>query len=133
AGEAGGRGRFPWLTAWPSAVAAAAVVVLIGALALPWSRPRVIAPGPIRSIAVLPLANVSGDQSMEYLADGLTDELIGTLGRLGSINVISRTSVMPSQRSPKPVPEIAHALNVDAVLEGSVLAVPGGGAAGIGG
>src|SRR5205814_875914 len=86
--------------------------------------------GAVRSIAVLPLANLSGDPAEEYFADGITDELIGTLGRLGGVNVISRTSTMQFKGSPKTVPEIARALNVDAVLEGSVrmlgAAAPGG-------
>ena len=88
--------------------------------------------GAVRSIAVLPLANLSGDPAEEYFADGITDELIGTLGRLGGVNVISRTSTMQFKGSPKTVPEIARALNVDAVLEGSVrmlgAAAPGGSA-----
>ncbi len=76
---------------------------------------------PIRSIAVLPLANLSGDPSQEYFADGMTDEMIGTLGQLGGLDVISRTSTMQFKGSKKPLPEIARALHVDAVLEGSVL------------
>jgi len=82
--------------------------------------------GPIRSIAVLPLKNYSGDPSQEYFADGMTDELIGTLGRLGSFTVISRTSVMPFKDANQSVTEIANALHVDAVLEGAVIIVPGG-------
>ena len=76
--------------------------------------------GAVRSIAVLPLANLSGDPAQEYFADGITDELIGTLGRLGGVNVISRTSTMQFKGSAKTVKEIARALNVEAVLEGSV-------------
>jgi len=76
--------------------------------------------GAVRSIAVLPLANLSGDPAQEYFADGITDELIGTLGRLGGVNVISRTSTMQFKGSTKTVPDIAKMLNVDAVLEGSV-------------
>jgi len=83
--------------------------------------------GPIRSIAVLPLVNLSGDPAQEYFADGMTDELIGTLGRLAGINVISRTSTMQFKGTKKPLPEIARALNADAVLEGSILVVPGNG------
>ena len=108
-----------------AAVAAVAAAVIAGALfALPALRGRGAAAtiaAPIRSIAILPLANLSGDPSQEYFADGMTDELIGTLGRLNGINVISRTSSMQFKGSAKTVPEIARALNVDAVVEGSVL------------
>jgi eukaryotic-like serine/threonine-protein kinase len=100
--------------------------VLVAAIAWPTLRGRrtVSAPAAIRSIAVLPLVNASGDPLQEYFADGMTDELIGTLGRLGSVNVISRTSSMQFKRSTKGVPEIARALHVDAILEGSVLVLP---------
>ena len=80
----------------------------------------------IRSIAVLPLANVSGDPTQDYFSDGMTDELIATLGRLNGVNVISRTSVMQFKGSTSPVREIAKRLRVDAILEGSVMVVPGG-------
>ena len=83
--------------------------------------------GAVRSIAVLPLANLSGDPAQEYFADGITDELISTLGRLGGVDVISRTSTMKFKGSGKTVPEIARALNVDAVLEGSVRLLDGPG------
>jgi len=118
-------------SAWRRAgTLAASLVALLVLGSLGWQalrqRPAPVGvPGPIRSIAVLPLANVSGDPSQEYFADGMTDELIGTLGRLGGINVISRTSAMQFKGSSKPLPEIARALNVDAVLEGSVLVMPG--------
>jgi Predicted integral membrane protein len=74
----------------------------------------------IRSIAVLPLENLSGDPDQEYLADGMTDELITHLAKLGSPKVISRTSVMRYKRALQPLPEIARALKVDAVVEGSI-------------
>ena len=114
-----------------AAFGAALVATLLAVAALVWSlmgrsvTPAV--PGPIRSIAVLPLKNLSGDPSQEYFADGMTDELISVLGRLGSFSVISRTSVMPFKNSNKSVQEIVDQLHVDAVLEGSVLVVPGGG------
>jgi len=75
----------------------------------------------IRSIAVLPLENLSGDPAQEYLADGLTDELITHLAKLGSLKVISRTSVMQYKSARKSLPEIAHALGVDSIVEGSVV------------
>ena len=74
----------------------------------------------IRSIAVLPLENLSGDPSQEYFADGMTEELIGKLAQIGSLRVISRTSVMRYKAGGKSLPEIARELNVDAVLEGTV-------------
>ena len=74
----------------------------------------------IRSIAVLPLENLSGDPAQEYFADGMTEELIGKLAQIGSLRVISRTSVMRYKAGGKSLPEIARELNVDAVLEGTV-------------
>ena len=74
----------------------------------------------IHSIAVLPLENLSGDPGQEYLADGMTDELITHLAKLGSPKVISRTSVTQYKRARQPLPEIARALNVDAIVEGSI-------------
>ena len=75
----------------------------------------------IRSLAVLPLESLSGDEAQEYFADGMTDELIATLGQISALRVISRTSVMPYKRARKPLPEIARELNVDAVVEGTVM------------
>ncbi len=75
----------------------------------------------IRSLVVLPLANLSGDPEQEYFADGMTDALIGDLAGIGALRVISRTSAMRYKRTEKSLPDIAAELNVDAVLEGSVL------------
>jgi TolB-like protein/DNA-binding winged helix-turn-helix (wHTH) protein/Flp pilus assembly protein TadD len=75
----------------------------------------------IRSLAVLPLESLSGDASQDYFADGMTDELITDLGQISALRVISRTSVMAYKRARKPLPQIARELNVDAVVEGSVL------------
>jgi TolB-like protein/DNA-binding winged helix-turn-helix (wHTH) protein len=77
----------------------------------------------IESLAVLPLANLSGDPQQEYFADGMTEALIAELGQIGSLRVISRTSVMQYKGAKKPLPQIARELNVDAVIEGSVLRV----------
>jgi TolB-like protein/DNA-binding winged helix-turn-helix (wHTH) protein/Tfp pilus assembly protein PilF len=74
-----------------------------------------------RSLAVLPLQNLSGDSNQEYFADGMTDELITDLAQIHSLRVISRTSVMQFKGTHKSLPEIATQLNVDAVVEGSVL------------
>ena len=76
---------------------------------------------PIHSLAVLPLQNLSGDPSQEYFVDGMTEELITELSRLNGLTVISRTSVMRYKKTDKLLPEIARELNVDAVVEGSVL------------
>jgi TolB-like protein/DNA-binding winged helix-turn-helix (wHTH) protein/Tfp pilus assembly protein PilF len=76
----------------------------------------------IRSLAVLPLTNMSSDPEQEYFADGMTEELITELSRIGSLRVISRTSVMQYKgEKKKPLPQIGQELNVDAVMEGSVL------------
>ena len=76
----------------------------------------------IRSLAVLPLANLSGDPEQEYFADGMTEELITELSRIGSLKVISRTSVTQYKgEKKKSLPQIGRELNVDAVMEGSVL------------
>ena len=75
----------------------------------------------IRSVAVLPLENLSNDPAQEFFADAMTEELITNLGRSGSLRIISRTSVMQYKRTLKPLPEIAKELNVDAVVEGTVL------------
>ena len=74
----------------------------------------------IRSVVVLPMANLSGDPSQEYLADGMTEELITQLGQLRALRVISRTSAMSYKQTLKPLAEIARNLDVQAVVEGSV-------------
>lgn len=75
---------------------------------------------PIRSVAVLPLDNLSGDPSEEFFADGMTDQLTTDLAKVGSLRVVSRTSVMQYKGAKKGLPEIARELNVDAIVEGSV-------------
>jgi TolB-like protein len=76
--------------------------------------------GPIHSIAVLPLANLSGDASQDYYADGITDELITALAENRSLQVVSRTSAMQYKGVSRPLREIAQSLGVDGILEGSV-------------
>lgn len=102
----------------------ALVLLLIGLNFHSW-RERLLhtrdVPYRIESLAVLPLANLSGDPQQEYFADGITEELITTLGKISSLRVISRQSVMRYKSTQKPLPEIARELNVDAVIEGSVL------------
>jgi TolB-like protein/DNA-binding winged helix-turn-helix (wHTH) protein/Tfp pilus assembly protein PilF len=74
-----------------------------------------------RSIAVLPMQNLSGDPSQEYFADGFTEELVTELAQVRSLRVISRTSAMQYKGTKKPLPQIARELHVGLVLEGSVL------------
>jgi TolB-like protein/DNA-binding winged helix-turn-helix (wHTH) protein/Tfp pilus assembly protein PilF len=74
----------------------------------------------VQALAVLPLANLSGDPEQEYFADGMTEALITELGKITSPRVISRQSVIQYKGSKKPLQEIAHELNVDALLEGAV-------------
>jgi TolB-like protein/DNA-binding winged helix-turn-helix (wHTH) protein/tetratricopeptide (TPR) repeat protein len=76
---------------------------------------------PIQSLAVLPLQNLSGDPSQEYFADAMTEELITELSRISALKVISRTSIMRYKNADKGLPQIAHELGVDGIVEGSVL------------
>jgi TolB-like protein/DNA-binding winged helix-turn-helix (wHTH) protein/Tfp pilus assembly protein PilF len=97
------------------------LVIGVATLAVWLLNSRVHSPGNIRSIAVLPLENLSGDPSQNYFADGMTDELITDLAQISALRVISRTSVMAYKGARKPLPQIARELNVDAVVEGTVL------------
>jgi serine/threonine protein kinase/Flp pilus assembly protein TadD len=81
------------------------------------------APDVIRSLAVLPLENLSKDPAQDYFADGMTEALIADLARIKALRVISRTSAMKYKGAQKALPEIARELNVDAILEGSALLV----------
>jgi len=74
----------------------------------------------IRSLAVLPLSNYSGDPTQEYFADGMTEELIAEIGQIPTLRVISRTSTMTYKGTHKTLPEIAKELHVDGILEGSI-------------
>jgi len=75
----------------------------------------------IRSLAVLPLTNLSGDPEQEYFSDGMTDALIADLSKIGALRVTSRTSSMRYKRVSKALPEIGRELNVDGVVEGSIM------------
>lgn len=77
-------------------------------------------PAPIRSLAVLPLQNLSGDTDEQYFADGMTDELITVLGQMGALRVISRTSVMHYRGTTETLPQIGRELGADAIVEGTV-------------
>jgi TolB-like protein/DNA-binding winged helix-turn-helix (wHTH) protein len=76
---------------------------------------------PIRSLAVLPLQNVSGDPSQDFFAEGMTDELTTDLAKIGSLRVISRTSTMQYGTHRAPMSRIVSELNVDAIIEGTVM------------
>jgi non-specific serine/threonine protein kinase len=76
---------------------------------------------PIRSIAVLPLENFSHDPEQEYFSDGMTEALIAELAKIKALKVISRTSMMQYKGTKKPLPQIARELNVDGIIEGSVI------------
>lgn len=78
------------------------------------------APGEIRSLAVLPFENLSGDPAQEFFADGMTDALISDLAQIGALRVISRTTAMQYKGARRTLPEIGRALHVDAIVEGSV-------------
>jgi TolB-like protein/DNA-binding winged helix-turn-helix (wHTH) protein len=100
-----------------------ALVLIAGALLL-YQRSHSTAH--IQTIAVLPLANLSGDKSQDYFADGMTDELITMLARNTSLRVISRTSVMQYKGIERPLRDVARELGADAILEGSISTVPTG-------
>jgi TolB-like protein/class 3 adenylate cyclase/Tfp pilus assembly protein PilF len=112
------------------ALMVAGLLVLLGAAALMGWRmfgdratelPAAALTTPIRSIAVLPLENLSGDPEQEYFADGMTEALIGDLAKISALRVISRTSVMRYKGSDKSLPEIARELNVEGIVEGTVM------------
>jgi serine/threonine protein kinase/Tfp pilus assembly protein PilF len=105
----------------PVAVAAVMLMIVAAiAYALLFHRsPGLLSPE-IKSLAVLPLENLSGDPLQEYFADGMTEALISNLAQIRALKVISRTSVMRYKASRRSLPEIAQELNVDAVITGSV-------------
>jgi serine/threonine-protein kinase len=113
------RGRRTALAAGLAAVALA----LAAALSFDWGGVRTRLAGrsaPIDAVAVLPLANFSGDPAQDYFADGTTEALIAELAKIRALKVISRTSVMQYRNVQEPLPEIARALGVDGIVEGSV-------------
>ena len=107
---------------WMLLAGVAALTIFIVALTLFRGRAaKSTRPPPIKSLAVLPLKNLSGDPAQEYLADGMTEELIGRLSGIRNLKVISRTSAMQFKDTHMSAPEIAKALHVDALVEGSVI------------
>ena len=117
--EAPATGDTRWSRAWKwsGGAALAALLILTAWILRPGNPPAPV----IRSLAVLPLENLSGDASQDYFSDGMTDELITELGQISELRVISRTSVMTYKGAHKSLPEIARDLNVDAVVEGAVV------------
>ena len=108
----------PWPLRWKLSGFA---MLLLSAGFLAWTLVPIRQSAPIRSLAVLPLENLSGDPSQDYFSDGMTDELITELGQISELRVISRTSAMTYRGAHRPLPQIARELNVDAVVEGTVL------------
>jgi TolB-like protein/DNA-binding winged helix-turn-helix (wHTH) protein/Tfp pilus assembly protein PilF len=107
--------------AW-NGVLVASVLAVVATAGAAWGIHSLTRAQPtIRSLAVLPLESLSSDPSQDYFADGMTDELITELGRISALRVISRTSVMAYKHTRKPLRQIARELNVDAVVEGTVL------------
>jgi len=124
AGQDGAGGR-----AWPPVAApqaAATAVTMAVAASSPARAAAAETPSGgggrrIRSLAVLPLQNLSRDPEQEFFVDGMTDALISDLARIGALRVISRTTAMRYKGASKPLPEIGRELNVDAIIEGSTL------------
>jgi TolB-like protein/DNA-binding winged helix-turn-helix (wHTH) protein/Flp pilus assembly protein TadD len=115
----------PAPSAWPWRLVAlgVAATLVVGVLGYTRRTPGAVASRrpPITALAVLPLENLSGDPSQEYFADGMTEALIANLAHIRALRVVSRTSVMRFKgAAARSLPEIARALDVDAVVEGSV-------------
>jgi TolB-like protein/DNA-binding winged helix-turn-helix (wHTH) protein len=118
----------PSIRKWKIGLSAIGIVVPVCGLLLAFnigsSRERVFGnggPPPIRSLAVLPLQNLSGDPKQDYFADGMTEELITELSGINTLKVISRTSVMRYKSTNKSLRDIARDLHVDGIVEGSVM------------
>ena len=113
---------------WPSTgrlamVGAAVLLVCLLSAALYRHHRAAVAPAQNKSLIVLPLENLSGDKDQDYFADGMTDDLIANLAKIHSLRVISRSTAMSYKGTHKPLSQIASELNVDAVVEGTVLRV----------
>jgi TolB-like protein/DNA-binding winged helix-turn-helix (wHTH) protein/Tfp pilus assembly protein PilF len=115
--------RNRWM-GWAIAASLAGLLILLLWLYAGGFRGRLpsrATPSRINSIAVLPLENLSGDPAQDYFTDGMTDALITDLAQISALRVISRTSMMRYKGTRKTIPEIARELNVDAIVEGSVV------------
>ncbi|HWY20101.1 MAG TPA: tetratricopeptide repeat protein [Candidatus Acidoferrum sp.] len=110
-----------WMQGLVGGLAIIAVVTLLEGTG--WKRKLFgeAAASPIRSVAVLPLQNLSNDPDQEYFVDGMTDELITDLAQIRELKVVSKTSIMQYKATRTPLPQIGRDLGVDAVVEGSVL------------
>jgi TolB-like protein/DNA-binding winged helix-turn-helix (wHTH) protein/Tfp pilus assembly protein PilF len=114
----------PWRRPLP-VVIAAALVLIAGVGFVLWSGWTAPPTRTVRSVAVLPLQNLSGDPNQDYLADGMTDLLITQLAKISGLQVVSRTTVARYRQRDKTAREIAGELNVDALIEGSVVRADG--------
>jgi TolB-like protein/DNA-binding winged helix-turn-helix (wHTH) protein len=121
--------EIPPRPAWwrrPRLVVAFTVTAVLGALLVlnvAGLRARLFGRGEgeaIRSLAVLPLENLTGEADQEYLVDGIHDEFVTQMAQISSLDVTSRTSVLPYKHPKKPLPEIAREINVDGIVEGAV-------------
>jgi TolB-like protein/DNA-binding winged helix-turn-helix (wHTH) protein/Tfp pilus assembly protein PilF len=116
-----GKHRRRLAAAVASAFAILALIVLLVLGGLREGRSYESRPPLIKSLAVFPLENLSGDPAQQYFADGMTDELTTELAKIHSLRVISRNSIVQYRGRTKPLPQIARELNVDAVVEGTVM------------
>jgi TolB-like protein/class 3 adenylate cyclase len=108
-------------TGLPRAALAVAALVVIAIGAGWWLYRPAPTLSPIRSLAVLPLDNLSADPEQQYFADGMTDAVISEFAKIGALRVISWTSVKQYRNTQKPLPEIASELDVEGIVEGTVL------------
>lgn len=108
---------------WPRTLVAGAAMAMIVTVAVIYimikTRPTDATAPKIKSLAVLPFQNLSGDPGQDYFADGITDELITALAKNSGLRIVSRTSAMRYQKVQRPLSDIARELGVDGVLEGS--------------
>jgi DNA-binding winged helix-turn-helix (wHTH) protein len=122
--ETGELARLGWKRSSRIAIPMTAAVVAMGLVTGVWLYRGSVRPSPIppqiSSLAVLPLDNLSGDPTQEYLADGMTDELTTMLAKDSTLRIVSRTSAMQYKGAHRPLREIAQALGVDGIIEGSV-------------
>ena len=111
----------PQTLGWLALAGVSLLILLAVAYFVARKRPESPVPPKIKSLAVLPLKNLSDDPAQEYLADGMTEALIGRLCAIRNLRVISYTSVTRFKNPQISVPEIARTLRVDAIVEGSVM------------
>jgi TolB-like protein len=114
------RRRVPWWAFAACALVLATAAFLAARAFRVRDRVQATSAPQIHSLAVLPLQNLSADPAQEYFSDGMTDALITDLAQMGSVRVISRTSSMVYKKTNKSLPEIAHELSVDGIVEGTV-------------